>query len=379
MEEFGVRGSGWSGLPRSDAAWDEGRARAALDAWAGDDMAKYARAFLYNDGSGTKTGLKFPIAMPVNGKLTVFNRAVANAKARLNQASIPAEAKTQIGNVLNRLSGDHEEMSLVASAVPLNPPKAWFEDPKLPGKTKITVTEDGRVFGHLAPWDTCHLTFANTCVTVPRSARGYADFHVGSTKTAEGAVIDTGVVTVDTGHADESWTLASRVKAHYDNTGTAAAVVRAGEDAYGVWIAGSLVPGADEELAQKVRRAPLSGDWRRVGGNLELVAALGVNRPGFAVTASGEPGDETDALIQVDGDEITCLIASATFFEAEQFELNVIEDNPGDDFSDVTPDAPCGCPDDPTTLANRMSAYIPLPTPQELEERARRFAAYEML
>jgi hypothetical protein len=372
VEEFGVRGSGWSGLPRSDAAWDEGAARAALDSWAGDDIAKYGHGFLWSDGTGNKTGFKFPIAMPVGGKLTVFNRAVAAAKGRLNQADIPDAAKASIGRVLNDLSGT-SEMSLVAASVPTNPPKAWFGNPGLTGKTKITVTPEGRVFGHLAPWDTCHMTFANVCVTVPKSKRKYADFHVGSTRTAEGDTLDTGVITVDTGHASETFTSAAKVKAHYDDTGTAAAVVRAGEDAYGVWIAGSLVPGADEELAQKVRRAPLSGDWRRIAGNLELVAALGVNRPAFAVTASGEPVDDDEgAFVNIEDGEITCLVASATFFEAEEFDVNVVEENAGEDFSDVAVDDDCGCPD-------RIKGYSTLLTDDELAAREAKLAAYAML
>src|SRR5690606_6433114 len=37
------------------------------------------------------------------------------------------------------------------------------------------------------------------------------------------------------------------------------------------------------EQVRESRSAPISGDWRRVGGALELVAALAVNVPGFGV------------------------------------------------------------------------------------------------
>jgi hypothetical protein len=370
MEEYAVRTSGWSGLPTSQASWDEGRARAALNAWAGDDMAKYGRAFLWTDGSGTKTGYKFPIAMPVDGTLTVFLHAVNNAKARMNQADVPTADKTKMMSILNNLSSSYsnsEEMALVAAAIPVHPPRTWFADPKLPGKTKLTVTDDGRVYGHLGTWDSCHLTFADTCVTVPRSRRNYADFHVGSTKTAEGQVIDTGVLTVDTGHADTSWTLASKVKAHYDDSGTAAAVVRAGEDAYGVWVAGALVPGATEEMAQKLRRTPLSGDWRRIGGGLELVAALGVNRPAFAITASGEEDGEIsydsteDVVWAVADGEITCLIAA----------FGPSEDSTGETASEEG----CGCPD----VAEALKKYAPLTLPEQRKEFTAKLARYAPL
>jgi hypothetical protein len=373
MEEFAVRTSGWSSLPTSDATWDEGRARAALNDWAGDDMAKYGRAFLWSDGSGTKDGFKFPIAMPVGGKLTVFRNAVNNAKARMNQATdIPSDAKQKMMGVLNSLQASYSRDSMTASAAPVSPPKVWFNDPKLPGKTKITVTPEGRVFGHLGTWDSCHLTFANTCVTVPRSRRNYADFHVGSTKTAEGDVIDTGVLTVDTGHADTAWSMASKVKAHYDNTGAKAAVVRAGEDQFGVWVAGALAPGADvEEMAQKLRQAPLSGDWRKIGGSLELVAALGVNRPGFAITAAGE-SEESDEVFEgiefhVEDDEVTCLIASADFADADVY----IEQSAAAD-----EEVDCGCPDK-ANLTERLNAHAaPLLTASERERRVARIAGY---
>lgn len=388
-----VHGGGWSGLPTSTAAWDEGRARAALDAWAGDDMAKYGRGFLWSDGSGNKTGFKFPIAMPVNGKLTVFRNAVNNAKARLNQADIPSADKAKMSTILDRLSGSYEEMSLVAGAAPLNPPKSWFDNPQLPGPTKITVTPEGRVFGHLAEFGKCHLTFANTCVTVPRSQRQYADFHAGSTKTAEGKVLDTGVLTVDTGHADTTWNLVERVKAHYDNTGTAAAVVRAGEDAYGVWVAGSLVPGADDELAQKLRRSPLSGDWRRIGGGLELVAALGVNRPGYQITASGveeyliyADGEgvadfniDEDFVIGSEGDEITCLIAALgpdQGFDLEDDTLVEFADAADDaSVQEAASEAGCGCPD----VAVALQALKPLTLSSERAQIAQRLAGYAKL
>ena len=38
----------------------------------------------------------------------------------------------------------------------------------------------------------------------------------------------------------------------------------------------------DEEI-RDLKSAPMSGDWRRIGGNLELMAVLAVNLPGFPV------------------------------------------------------------------------------------------------
>ncbi len=61
------------------------------------------------------------------------------------------------------------------------------------------------------------------------------------------------------------------------------AVVQAGEDEHGIWVAGQLLESVSAAQVAELRRSPLSGDWRRINGNLELVAALAVNVPGFPV------------------------------------------------------------------------------------------------
>jgi len=84
---------------------------------------------------------------------------------------------------------------------------------------------------------------------------------------------------------------ASDTAAHYEHTGVAVADVAAGEDEHGIWIAGTLRSTVTDEQVEVLRASPLSGDWRSIGGKLELVAALAVNSPGFpiprALVASG--------------------------------------------------------------------------------------------
>lgn len=291
-ETFTVRSSGWSSMPTSTAAWDEGAARQALDEWAGDSIEKYGRAFLWSDGSGNKTGFKFPIAKPVDGTLTIFIRAVNNAKARLSSASIPSGDKDRILSILNsiqkRYGGGDEEAALTASGV-LAPPKEWFANPKFSKATKLTITEDGRVFGHLATWKRCHLGVGNRCQMAPKSKSGYKFFHLGSVLCEDGTDLSIGKITLGTGHADKTFGVRPAAD-HYDNTGTCVAVVRAGEDRYGVFVAGALVADTPAATVAELRRSPLSGDWRRVDGNLELVAALAVNDPGFPVVHDDEDG-----------------------------------------------------------------------------------------
>lgn len=180
-----------------------------------------------------------------------------------------------------------EPYALKAAAPPHDPdlpPVAFFSDPNLSGPTPLTITKEGRVYGHLATWGTCHIshTAKGKCVDPPKSRSGYAYFNTGSVLTKEGAEIPCGRITLDTGHAEDALN-ASSALAHYDNTGKVVADVMAGEDRHGIWVSGALRPGLSPKQVRALRSSPLSGDWRRIGTGLEMVAALAVNVGGFPV------------------------------------------------------------------------------------------------
>jgi hypothetical protein len=101
-------------------------------------------------------------------------------------------------------------------------------------------------------------------------------------KTEEGDMVGVGPITMGTGHA--ALPLGARPAAqHYDNTGTAVVDIAVGKDRFGIWVAGSLRPSVTEGRLRELRAASLSGDWRRIGGKLRLVAVLAVNVPGFPI------------------------------------------------------------------------------------------------
>jgi hypothetical protein len=159
-------------------------------------------------------------------------------------------------------------------------PSKWFDNPGLDAPTALTIEDDGRVFGHLALWGTCHVGMGDVCVTPPRSAAGYAYFSTGAVLTDAGRV-PVGQITMNTGHAGLSDD-ARAAAFHYDHTGSAVADVAVGEDEHGIWFAGAMRDVTPEQ-ARGLSCAALSGDWRSIRGNLELVAALAVNVPGFPV------------------------------------------------------------------------------------------------
>lgn len=161
-------------------------------------------------------------------------------------------------------------------------PHTWFENPHLDAPTPLTVTDDGRVFGHVAAWGTPHLSFPGRTVTPPRSRSDYAYFNVGEVVTDEGDRVNVGQITLDTGHADLMLD-ADAAKKHYDHTGVAAADVHAGEDDHGIWIAGAIRDSLTPRRLRELMAAKLSGDWRQIKGGLEMVGALCVNIPGFPI------------------------------------------------------------------------------------------------
>lgn len=175
-----------------------------------------------------------------------------------------------------------EVSALWASAVPAPlPPRDWFTKPDLDRLTPLTVSDTGRVFGHVAGWETCHVGLPG-CVTAPWSPSGYAYFHVGSQATQEGDTLAVGTLVAGPRHADPQLAFQA-AQQHYDDPSAMAARVVAGEDEYGIWVAGWMPPEVTEEARKTFMSSPVSGDWRRIGGHLELVAVCSVNTPGFPV------------------------------------------------------------------------------------------------
>lgn len=220
--------------------------------------------------------------------------------AAITQCSIPAFSQAVIAPHdqeldLSGLPAVGQPLGLIA-AVPLIhgdedlPPAAAFAQTKLTRPTHLSVTDAPfggvlGVFGHLAIWGQPHIGMAGK-VYAPRSRTGYAHFRTGITRAREedGTIVEipTGRLTAGTGHAPQ---LANhRVTAdHYDHTGAAVADVAAGEDEFGIWLAGVVRPEATAAQIRVLRASDVSGDWREVGGHLELVAALMVNVAGFNI------------------------------------------------------------------------------------------------
>lgn len=184
------------------------------------------------------------------------------------------------------------------SSVEFSPPRDQFfrQEPNVP--TPMSYDADGSVYGHAAIWGSCHRGFLGgqfeQCVTPPRSATNYEQFHQGYVQTAEGERVAIGKITFDTDHAPLTADVVAATR-HYDNTGSVGAYVRATNGKHGIWISGALREDLASSAITALRANPLSGDWRQMNGNLEMVAALavpvnGFSTPQLALSASVEGG-----------------------------------------------------------------------------------------
>lgn len=204
----------------------------------------------------------------------------------------------------------------VVASIPVVPPRSWFENPKLAGPTPLTVTDDGRVFGHIAAWHVDHIGLAFG-TKPPRSKSGYSYFHTGVIRTDDGSDVPVGQLTLAGGHAPLSADARSAAK-HYDDTASSFADVHAGEDAYGIWVAGALRPSVSPEQVRAIRASAPSGDWRPIGGNLELVAVCQVNVPGFPIARARVASGQVYALVAAGASYLARIKEDPSILEAAE-------------------------------------------------------------
>ena len=162
------------------------------------------------------------------------------------------------------------------------PPLEAFTRPTEVGPLTVSRETWGqKVSGYLGTWGTCHVGLPG-CTTIPSSMTGYAHFLRKEQPTQDGTVVPVGVLTVGGGHARPDGSVEMAME-HYDDPACATAKVFCGEDEYGVWVSGWILPYADPVKVQQLSDLDVSGDWRRRGGNLEMIGVCVVNNPGFPV------------------------------------------------------------------------------------------------
>lgn len=192
------------------------------------------------------------------------------------------------------VEADAVSMPVTASSftmtIPDLPPAEWFDEPRdEPEIGAITVTDEGRIFGYLAPKHVAHRGIRDKRVTVPMGNVDYGIWMNRVTIADDGrggfTRLATGPITMDCGHAVASPRVVGAARReHYDNSCSIVATVRVGENSKGVWISGAVLPDVTPDQVRRMMACQLSGDWgphREKPGKRELAGALLVPVPGF--------------------------------------------------------------------------------------------------
>lgn len=334
-----------------DREWDSQAAQtrvfdAATDDDGNVDTEAVSRAFLWRDpdaDASTRAAYSLGFADIIDGELTIVPLGVAaTAGGRgVDATDIPNEdkdrVKARICSLYDRIRNVHEEWgdcpfeddsasartaALIASVTaPAGPPATAFDRPELTSPTPITFDwENGRVFGHVAVWGTCHGGFPDVCITPPKDPRGgdYSWFHRFPVDTADGGTVWAGRLTVGGRHPGLNLT-ASATMAAYDGKDVAAQV-RVYEDAYGIVVAGPINPDLDDTAKRILARRKVSGDWRDTPDGLSMVELLALSpgprrhaEPGFPVATHSHNGRQVALTAALGPDAgVQDLKASAT-------------------------------------------------------------------
>ena len=246
-----------------------------------------------NDGPEDATAVDMACMVP---ELEIYHSGRIRAATLVD---IPAyvEARLYLDQPVpegTQVDADVVDMPVVASSftmeIPDLPPAAWFDEPRdEPEIGAITVTDDGRIFGYLAPKHVAHRGIRDKRVTVPMGNVDYGIWMNRVTLADDGkggfTRVATGPITMDCGHATASPRVVGAARReHYDNSCSIVATVRVGENSRGVWISGAVLPDVTPDQVRRMMACQLSGDWgphREKPGKRELAGALLVPVPGF--------------------------------------------------------------------------------------------------
>lgn len=325
LAAFTVTGDTDLPIAARDRTWDGAAASARQADRAGGvgdlDPAMYAQGHFYRDDDADPTTVgaySLPFADVIDSTLTAVPAGIFGVAGALQGArggvDISEEdadrIRTRVEGYYARMREQFDDPGIVvpwdtgatdtdavvavvaaarsahtASRVLWTPPGSWFNDPQLSGVAALRVDDNGRVYGHVARWNdergnpACHIGYPGTCQQVPRNYSGYRYFHTGEIRTADGTAA-IGTITLGTSHASDRATWAQACE-HYANSGHGVAVGRVGDDEHGIWFAGALCPTTTDEQRYTLGRVTISGDWRPIAGQYELVGLLGVNTGGF--------------------------------------------------------------------------------------------------
>lgn len=210
--------------------------------------------------------------------------------------------------------------------IPNLPPPDWFVEPDdYPYGYAVTMTDDGHIFGLLAPHNAAHRTYAQMGERRTLASLGKVDFSRWQKETvvAGGKRVLAGPLTMECMHAPtQGYGKLDRRNQHYQDTCSIFARVAVGNcrNGEGHWINGAAMPGVTSEQVLKFLASDVSGDWQPhpdKPGWVELIAVLAVPSGGWPKSKTGVPSAVT-RIRETEHGAIMVASAVPTRFETSQ-------------------------------------------------------------
>lgn len=266
-------------------------------------------------------------------RMTIFHRGRVRGATLV---AFPAFTEAQIfltddlltASAVGEIYADPEILTAATHTItiPDLPPANWFNEPTdVDIKGALTITDEGRVYGLLAPKNTTHRAVKTK---VPTKNVDYSRFMGRETLVEGGGRVVTGVITMNCGHAatQNYGSLENRIE-HYDNSCSVVADVKIGESKDGsVWVAGALKHFVSPEQVSTMMSCTLSGDWQPHPdrpGVREFIAALLVPVPGFAMARTGASVAYEDGALVSSAVPVEFLETAAADMMAKKQELAI--------------------------------------------------------
>jgi 2'-5' RNA ligase len=311
----------------ADGTWDKGANEKRLPSPVPVATARKVYAWVddsrVEDGAVPKDACKFPHhnvsadGTPGAANLTACSTAIGSLhEGRGATPNIPDSDRRSVYNHVRKhlLDGgrdpdsipDFEAAPIVAAGytitIPDCPPAWWFTEPvDVTPHGALTITDEGRIYGYVAPAGVAHRSFPGRRVEVPMGRVDYNRWMGGEALVADGGRVPAGPITMECGHLPPAASSNPAVRMeHYDNACAVVAKAVVGENQHGVWIAGALEPSVTADQVSRMLACRLSGDWAphpERPGWTEFVAALLVPVPGFPMARSAPSVRVTDGAL----------------------------------------------------------------------------------
>lgn len=274
----------------------------------------------------TKSGVLVITKATILGATVVPMQAIDEANEieilAVDAAGLPSVIRAHGGFLHTEEVVGYRRTGVITASAYKRPSIAAFQVPEADEAMPLQYPGDGTLFGHLAPWDCCHVGWT-VCTPPPRSSCNYAYFHTGAMTTAEGEPVAVGklVFSMNGGkHAPDSMS-AQEAAEYYDDYTKCAGYAVAQDGEHGIWLSGVERAGLTEEERDFLRLHPPSGDWRPIRGfgESQLIA-------GFSVTIGGYPMPQSRMVLTASGampEEMGTLIITPGWMDAEPDETEL--------------------------------------------------------